>query len=181
MGYPLRANKIRTEKLLFPEKGGKYGKDARGSKGHFGWDLVAPTGTVVYAVGPGKITFVGDAGGLGKIIQLRFISESATYWAIYAHLSHSFVSVDDEIADAQPIGLTGNTGNAKKEPPHLHLEICTTKSLSKTTKATIDPAIVLGSFLNDYLAGGATYHESSYGVEISDIEQIERLGVQRTA
>jgi murein DD-endopeptidase MepM/ murein hydrolase activator NlpD len=184
MGYPLKTNTIRTEKLLYPDTGGKYGKNTRGSGSHWGWDLVAPCGTAVYAIGSGLITYIGPAGKLGQIIQLRFLHESTFYWAIYAHLSEIFVSnkpPHNNVAVAQLIGLTGNSGNAEDQPPHLHLEIATNDSLKKGKRKTIDPGLVLGSFLNDYVSGGATYFESSYCVDIEDVEAIERLGMQRTA
>src|SRR5579863_10083741 len=92
--YPLAMNRIRTENLKFPDKGGKFGPHVRGSKGHFGWDLVALPGTSVFSVGTGQISFVQKAvPGYGTVIQLKFVHGAKTYWALYAHLSMVWVDI----------------------------------------------------------------------------------------
>ena len=175
MGYPLKFNVVRTEKLKFPAIGGKYGQNARGSRAHNGWDLKANSGTTVFAVGPGEITFVAeDVKGYGAIIQLKFMKGGNYYWALYAHLRSTFVKPEDKVTDGKIIGLTGNTGNAKNQPPHLHFEIATTANLKKGRKNQIDPAAVLGEFLSENNAGRSIVVERSYPSDPLSIDEIEK-------
>jgi len=176
-GYPLKFNKIRTEGFIFPKTGGKFGKNARGTKPHHGWDLTAQPGTPIYAVGPGKVwKVVKNVPGYGTIIQLRFLKEAKIYFALYAHLSEVFVKKGAYVSDGQCLGLTGDTGKAKGGPPHLHFEIATSENLKKGRENMIDPGKILGSFLNDYDSGGALVIESSFPLELDEdeIEAAER-------
>jgi len=175
MGYPLKFNVIRTGKLKFPEKGGKFGRHARGSRAHNGWDLNANSGTTVFAVGPGEITYVAEnVSGYGTIVQLKFIANgSKYYWALYAHLSKVFVKQGKRIEHGGVIGLTGNTGNAKGTPPHLHFEVATSGNLMKGRNNLIDPSEVLGEFLRDNEAGRTILVERDYPSQPLSIEEIE--------
>lgn len=174
MGYPLRWNSIRTEHLLNPKTGGKFGLHARGARGHYGWDLTAPIGTPVFAVGPGDITTVADhIPGYGSIIQLKFLRGSAYYFALYAHLSRPVCKVGDHVMEEQILGFTGHTGNAGREPPHLHFEIASSADLKRNRNNHLDPATILGSFLRENESGNAAVTESSYPVYLTP-EQIER-------
>lgn len=168
MGYPLKYNVIRTEKLKFPEKGGKYGENARGSRPHHGWDLKANSGTPVFSVGTGEVTNVQEkVPGYGSVIQIKFLNGSKFYWALYAHLSRSTVEQGDTVYDGEMIGFTGNTGNARNQPPHLHFEISTSSSLKKGRNKRIDPAEVLGKFLKENDAGRSIVIEESRPSDIN--------------
>lgn len=174
MGYPLKLNVIRTEKLKFPDKGGKYGKNARGSRAHNGWDLKAPLGTPVHAVAAGKISLVLEkVGGYGTIIQLEFVRGPMTYWALYAHLGKAHVKTGDLVTEGMIIGRTGDSGNAKGQPPHLHFEVATSKDLRKGRDNRIDPAEILGDFLKDQKAGAAGVIESSYHSDFVELPEMD--------
>jgi murein DD-endopeptidase MepM/ murein hydrolase activator NlpD len=165
--YPMAINKIRTEHLKFPEKGGKFGPHVRGSKGHYGWDMSASPGTPVFAVGPGEITLVAPSvPGYGTIIQLKFLKGSRHYWALYAHLSSTWVKRGEKVSEGQMIGCTGRTGNARGEPPHLHFEVATDASLKKKRRNQIDPSAILGTFLKENAAGEAVVRETQYEIDI---------------
>ena len=167
--YPLAVNRIRTAHLKFPETGGKFGSKARGSRGHFGWDLVALPGTPVFSIASGIITFVNEnVPDYGAVIQLKFVHGSKTYWALYAHLSTTiWVHVGQSVSQGQVIGNTGSSGrSAKGEPPHLHFEIATSRDLKRGRRNQIDPSIVLGTFLNDHRAGDAIYRESDFELNL---------------
>lgn len=183
MSYPLKFNVIRTEALMLPNSGGKFGPHARGSRAHAGWDLKAKIGTPVHAVGPGTISLVGrDVSGYGTIVQLRFLRGWTYYWALYAHLADVVVRPGQSIAEGTVLGYTGNTGNARGQPPHLHFEVATDSSLRKGRTNQVDPAGILGDFLRDNPSGTAIVVERSYPdptVTIEDLELAERAG--RTA
>ena len=179
MGYPLRFNIIRTEGLRHAETGGKFGNHARGNRQHLGWDLKARIGTQVCAVGPGEIAAaLKGVPGYGAIVHLKFLRGSRHYWALYAHLSALFVTRGQAVREGDVLGLTGATGNAKGEPPHLHFELATSDSLKRGRTNAIDPARVLGDFLRDNPSGSAIVVERSVPslpLTIDDLVLAERL------
>jgi murein DD-endopeptidase MepM/ murein hydrolase activator NlpD len=180
MGYPMRINVIRTEHLLNPATGGKFGASARGSRAHWGWDIRARIGTPVYAVGPGEVTAALEkVSGYGSLVQLKFVRGHTHYWALYAHLGVLFCHKGQLIQEGMALGLTGHSGNARGEPPHLHFEVATSPSLRKGRRNMIDPALILGDFLRDNPAGQAVVVERSLSplpLTIEDVELAERAG-----
>ena len=107
----------------------------------------------------------------GLIVQLKFLRGSKHYWALYAHLSQAWVTEGQQVADGQVIASTGLSGNAEGEPPHLHFEIATDGSLRKHRHNYIDPSIILGSFLKDQPGGEGVVRESSYELDVEDIDR----------
>ena len=138
--------------------GGSFGKGVRssGTKPHQGWDLYAEIGTFVYTIGPGVVVFSehpkDSKYGLQICVRLDeapFCSVDAVLpavpkFAFYAHMQRSFVKAGVRVSEDKPIGTTGNSGNARGLPPHLHFEIRTTARLGKGLKGRIDPGEVLG-------------------------------------
>jgi murein DD-endopeptidase MepM/ murein hydrolase activator NlpD len=179
MGYPLRFNVIRTEGLRHAETGGKFGDHARGIHRHSGWDLKAQPGTQVCAVGPGEIiAALKNVRGYGTVVQLKFLRGARHYWALYAHLYALFVTRGQIVPEGYVLGLTGTTGNARGEVPHLHFEVATSESLKGGRNNTIDPALVLGDFLRDNPSGSAIVIErslSSPPLTIDDVELAEKI------
>jgi len=148
--YPLRENTIRTAHLNIPSKGGRFGAHVRGTKGHGGWDLNAPIGTTVYAVASGTVTHVLEGiRGYGTLIQLKVSVSGTYYYPLYAHLATVMVRKGNSVIGGQPIGLTGLSGNAKGEPPHLHFEVATSADLRKGRTNRVNPAVLLGNFLDN--------------------------------
>jgi murein DD-endopeptidase MepM/ murein hydrolase activator NlpD len=84
---------------------------------HNGVDYVMPTGTGLYAVGDGEITFAGNRGDYGKMVEVN----CGEYSFRYGHLSEIVVSRGEVISKGQIIGLSGNTGASTG--PHLHFEL----------------------------------------------------------
>lgn len=87
---------------------------------HYGVDYAAPKGTVVSAAGNGTITFVGQKGGYGNVIELRHENGIKT---VYAHLN-SFapgMKVGKYVKKGQYIAKVGNTGLSTG--PHLHFGV----------------------------------------------------------
>jgi murein DD-endopeptidase MepM/ murein hydrolase activator NlpD len=160
---PLRSNRIRTEQLLFPSTGGKFGDHARGTKPHRGWDLAAQPGTPVYAIESGTISRQEYVNGYGNVIQLEFFFHQRKYWALYAHLSRAFVRPADKVGGGHQIGATGQSGNAMGGPPHLHFAIATSANLKSGQTDFVDPALILGNFLKHHEAGAARVRTISAG------------------
>ena len=86
---------------------------------HTGIDLVAPTGTHIYAPGDGKvITKEFNGGGYGKRV---IIDHGFGIQTLYGHMHTIGVSEGDEVKRGQVIGTVGNTGLSSA--PHLHYEV----------------------------------------------------------
>ena len=86
-------------------------------KMHTGIDYGAPTGTPVWAVGAGTVSYAGWRGGYGKTVEIR---HSGSVKTRYAHLSAIAVKRGQAVRQHQTIGKVGSTGYATG--PHLHFE-----------------------------------------------------------
>jgi murein DD-endopeptidase MepM/ murein hydrolase activator NlpD len=85
---------------------------------HDGIDISVPVGTPIQPVDSGTVTFAGEKGGYGLLVE---IDHGNGLTSRYAHLSELLVRVGEEVASGRPLGLAGQTGLATG--PHLHLEI----------------------------------------------------------
>lgn len=99
-----------------------WGAPRSGGRRHEGVDIIAATGTPVYAVTAGTITrqFFDQVGSLGGN-ALRLTAPDGTYY-FYAHFA-SFaegIKVGSVVKAGQVIGYVGATGNTGT--PHLHFE-----------------------------------------------------------
>ncbi len=88
-------------------------------RAHQGVDYSAPTGTNIQASGDGRVSFVGEKGGYGKVITLEHGGGIST---LYGHLSGFArgVRTGQRVKQGQSIGYVGSTGAATG--PHLHYE-----------------------------------------------------------
>lgn len=127
---------------------------------HLGWDLDAKVNTPVYALAKGPVIQVGNLGskGWGLFVLLEFdnpkydpngkqcvgITSFEKLYALYAHLSKCTVAPPGPVEAGDEIGRTGNSGNAKGEPPHLHIEILVGSDLGLGKTKRIDPGEVFG-------------------------------------
>jgi murein DD-endopeptidase MepM/ murein hydrolase activator NlpD len=86
-------------------------------KFHNGVDLAAPTGTPVYTIATGKVTFAGmDSRGInGNWIK---VDHGDGYSSAYLHLSAINVAVGQTVAAGTRLGAVGATGRVTG--PHLH-------------------------------------------------------------
>jgi murein DD-endopeptidase MepM/ murein hydrolase activator NlpD len=103
---------------------GRFGENPGRTAGtHGGVDLLAPIGAEVTAADGGIIEFRDNPRGLGTYAVV-WHGESAT---VYGHLSGYAEGLNsgDRVRAGQVIGRTGDSGNAKGTPPHLHFEIWT--------------------------------------------------------
>ena len=101
------ANHFKLRYALSPSPGQK--------RKHNGVDYGAPTGTPVWSVAKGRVTYSGWAGASGKLVV---IAHSNGYVTIYAHLSKIHVAKGQYVGQRQVIGRVGSTGRSTS--PHLH-------------------------------------------------------------
>jgi murein DD-endopeptidase MepM/ murein hydrolase activator NlpD len=85
---------------------------------HTGLDFAAPTGTPIYAVGAGVVTFSGRNGAYGNVVE---ITHGGGYKTRYAHAHTLKVAKGDLVQKGQEIATVGSTG--RSTGPHLHLEV----------------------------------------------------------
>ena len=83
---------------------------------HLGIDYAAASGTPVWAVANGRVTFRGWLGGLGKAVKIR---HENGYESWYGHLSRfPNLALGQHVRQKQVIGYVGSTGLSTG--PHLH-------------------------------------------------------------
>jgi murein DD-endopeptidase MepM/ murein hydrolase activator NlpD len=85
---------------------------------HPGVDLVAPTGTAIFASAGGHVVQAGPHGGYGNAIDIQHSTGVITR---YGHTSKMFVKVGDLVMPGQKIAEVGSTG--RSTGPHLHFEV----------------------------------------------------------
>lgn len=88
-------------------------------RAHRGIDYAAPTGTPIRATADGRVQFVGQKGGYGKLVVLI---HNGQYSTAYGHLSRFAKGLRSggRVQQGQLIGYVGQTGLATG--PHLHYE-----------------------------------------------------------
>ena len=86
---------------------------------HYGIDMLANTGTSVYAPGSGVVEFASRKGGHGNTL---IIDHGFGYKTLYSHLSKFKVKKGQKINRGDLIALTGSSGRLATGP-HLHYEV----------------------------------------------------------
>lgn len=105
--------------FIWPVKGvltSKFG--IRHGRRHDGIDIGAPESTPIHASAKGRVLFVGQQRGYGKLV---IIKHDKNYITVYAHNSRNLVKEGQEVAQGQVIAELGQTGRATG--PHVHFEI----------------------------------------------------------
>lgn len=97
-----------------------YGGRTMGGRAehHSGLDLSAPSGTPIYATGPGVVTKSGWGSGYGQYVE---INHGNGYITRYAHASRLVARVGDRVEAGEHIANVGCTGRCTG--PHLHYEV----------------------------------------------------------
>jgi murein DD-endopeptidase MepM/ murein hydrolase activator NlpD len=85
---------------------------------HEGIDLVADVGTHVHATGDGVVSYVGQRGGYGNVVE---INHGFGFSTVYGHLEKALVREGQKVKRGQVIALSGDTGLSTG--PHLHYEV----------------------------------------------------------
>lgn len=88
------------------------------AENHSGLDLAAPTGTPIYATGPGIVTKSGWGNGYGQYVE---INHGSGYITRYAHASRLIARVGDKVSAGEHIANVGCTGRCTGS--HLHYEV----------------------------------------------------------
>lgn len=88
------------------------------TKAHLGVDYAAPTGTPVWAMAAGTVTFAAWKGPNGKLVR---IDHGNGLQSAYAHLHRISVKKGQRVRQKQVIGQVGTTG--RSTGPHLHFAI----------------------------------------------------------
>jgi murein DD-endopeptidase MepM/ murein hydrolase activator NlpD len=103
-------------------------------------------GTAAFAIADGTVVLTGVIHGYGNVLLLEFTFNGRPLYALYAHLLHALVHAgqNGNVTEGQKIALTGKTGNAGREPPHLHFEIWTHRAVGRYPEGRISPGDVLG-------------------------------------
>ena len=97
-----------------------YGGRTMGGRAenHSGLDMSAPTGTPIYATGPGVVTKSGWGTGYGQYVE---INHGNGYITRYAHASRLIARVGERVSAGEHIANVGCTGRCTG--PHLHYEV----------------------------------------------------------
>ncbi|MGE8561709.1 MAG: M23 family metallopeptidase [Acinetobacter sp.] len=97
-----------------------YGGRTMGGRAenHSGLDMSAPSGTPIYATGPGVVTKSGWGTGYGQYVE---INHGNGYLTRYAHASRLIARVGDRVKAGEQIANVGCTGRCTG--PHLHYEV----------------------------------------------------------
>lgn len=97
-----------------------YGGRTMGGRAenHSGLDMSAPSGTPIYATGPGIVTKSGWGTGYGQYVE---INHGNGYLTRYAHASRLIARVGDRVEAGEQIANVGCTGRCTG--PHLHYEV----------------------------------------------------------
>ena len=97
-----------------------YGGRTMGGRAenHSGLDMSAPSGTAIYATGPGVVTKSGWGTGYGQYVE---IDHGNGYITRYAHASRLIVNAGDRVSAGEHIANVGCTGRCTG--PHLHYEV----------------------------------------------------------
>jgi murein DD-endopeptidase MepM/ murein hydrolase activator NlpD len=100
---------------------------------HTGQDFAVPTGSRVFTVGAGVVTFAGWDGPYGNAVHVLHAGGTATW---YAHLSQIRADGGSRVRAGTLLGLSGASGNTTG--PHLHFEVRLAASASNPG-TPIDP------------------------------------------
>lgn len=85
---------------------------------HRGLDFKGPRGAPILAAADGRVSFVGNKSGYGRVVEITHGNGMMTR---YAHMSGFDTRVGQEVAAGDQIGRIGSTG--RSTGPHLHFEV----------------------------------------------------------
>ncbi len=108
--------------LAIPRLSSRYGYRPDpfdgGRRFHAGIDIPGRAGSPVLASAAGIVTFAGNAGGYGRMVE---IDHGAGLRTRYGHLARLLVARGVRIGQGAIVGQMGSTG--RSTGPHLHFEV----------------------------------------------------------
>lgn len=114
----------------WPGKWANVGAFGANGGAHLGVDFSAEAGTLLVAVGTGRVISVtkeGDPANKntigGTTVTIAYSFGGHDWTAYYAHMRDVFVKKGDSVMLGEQIGTIGNTGNARTTGPHCHFEL----------------------------------------------------------
>lgn len=90
------------------------------TKAHNGVDYAAPTGTPVWAMAAGTVTFAREKGASGNLVVIRHDNGLTSLYA-HLHRIHRGIKRGVKVKQKQLIGQVGTTG--RSTGPHLHFAV----------------------------------------------------------
>lgn len=151
-----------TVGCTYLSEGSQFGYECAGHHDRWALDLLASTGTPVYAAGKGFATdLTGKPGGsgYGNVVQVDHGGGTIT---LYGHLSKVLIAPAGQWVDQDTvIGLVGSTGTSSAS--HLHFE-----RRSTTFDVAVDPGTLLACRLGELVrypeaAGSPTWKGVPWG------------------
>jgi len=117
--------------LTFPVAGfdarairGVFGDPRNGGRRrHEGVDIFAPRGTRALAAADAWVARVGTNRLGGNVVYLATGATGPGLGFYYAHLDRQLVRTGARVTAGEPVGLIGDTGNARGGPTHLHFGV----------------------------------------------------------
>lgn len=100
------------------------GEGPGSGRGHQGWDMLAPTGTPMFAAASGVVRVSSEGYyGYGVAIVIDHVIGGQTVSTLYGHMDYGsrLVNAGETVSAGQLIGVVGNTGNSYGS--HLHFEV----------------------------------------------------------
>lgn len=112
-----------SEGVVFPLPAGSWtsGRGLGDSGYHMGWDLLAATGTPIFAAADGVVSQAGWSGGYGNAVVIESNVGGSATKTRYPHMSSIAASAGQSVTAGQVIGYVGSTG--RSTAPHLHFEV----------------------------------------------------------
>lgn len=116
---------------------------ARRAGAHQGADIITPVmGSSVTAADEGKVVKVGiDKKGYGNyvVIEHEDGEGNVASYTMYGHLGATAVKEGQQVGGGEVIGQSGQTGNARGTPQHVHFEIRTKERAGGGVANRCDP------------------------------------------
>jgi murein DD-endopeptidase MepM/ murein hydrolase activator NlpD len=90
---------------------------------HSGIDMAAEYAAKIHAAADGTVSFAGDKGTYGKMIE---VTHKYGFTTRYGHLTYIYAKLNQIIKKGDVIGFVGSTGRSTGD--HLHFEIIKNKN-----------------------------------------------------
>ncbi len=117
-------------------RGFDFGGPEYREHGHTGIDVGGDHGAAVRAPAAGRVSFAGWLPTNGRTVTIR---SPDGYAVTLLHLGSVVVSADDGVAEGEPVGTIGPSGDPESEVPYVHLGI----RRADDPKGYVDPLTLL--------------------------------------